>query len=296
MRVVLAVHGTASPAGQTVYAELAGRVGAHVPTALAHLDVVAPLLPDVARDGDIVVPVLLARGYHVRVDCAVAERCGAVVAPAVGPDPALVRLAQARLRAAGAGDAWPVVLAAAGSRDPRAQRDLATAARRLARLRRAPVELAFASRPGHVRAAVAELRRMHGGPVATGGWLIAPGRFADVTAQSGSDVTAGPLGADEALAGVVLRRVASVSTAHAAWSRLARAAPKTSAERAVPAGSRRERGPTPTPASCRPRIADGRGTLLPVKECVTANRSRGWAEAACQGGCESFSERPIAGR
>lgn len=116
MRLVLAVHGTASAAGQRVYRDLADRVGEEVPTALAHLDVQTPLLPDVVRPGDVVVPVLLARGHHVRVDCGAAAHAGALVAPAVGPAPALVSLAQRRLRDAGAADDWPVVLAAAGSR------------------------------------------------------------------------------------------------------------------------------------------------------------------------------------
>ena len=73
MRLVLAVHGTAAPAGQQVYRDLADRIGRHVPTVLAHLDVQVPLLPDVAQPGDVVVPLLLARGYHVRVDCASAQ-------------------------------------------------------------------------------------------------------------------------------------------------------------------------------------------------------------------------------
>ncbi len=210
MRLVLAVHGTASPAGQRVYAELADRVGAHVPAVLAHLDVQSPLLPEVVRPGDVVVPVLLARGYHVRIDCAAASDQGAIVAPAVGPDPALVSGAAARLNDAGAGPSWPVVLAAAGSRDPRALRDLQTAARRLRRLRGAPVELAFASRRDDVPQAVARLRATCGGSVAAASWLLAPGRFATVVEGSGADVVGAPLGAAPALVEIVMQRWSSV--------------------------------------------------------------------------------------
>ncbi|HWH29526.1 MAG TPA: CbiX/SirB N-terminal domain-containing protein [Mycobacteriales bacterium] len=210
MRLVLAVHGTAAPAGQQVYRDLADRVSAHVPTALAHLDVQTPLLADVVRAGDVVVPVLLARGYHVRVDCAGAGRLGAVVAPAVGPAQPLVALAQRRLREAGAGDGWPVVLAAAGSRDPAARRDLQLAARRLRRLRGTEVELAFASRAGEVAATVAAVRERCGGPLAVAGWLLAPGRFAAAAAAAGADVTAAPLGVDDAVVEVVLQRWSSV--------------------------------------------------------------------------------------
>ncbi|MFP5220347.1 MAG: sirohydrochlorin chelatase [Actinomycetes bacterium] len=216
MRLVLAVHGTASPAGQQVYRDLTDRVGAHVPTALAHLDVQTPLLADVARAGDVVVPVLLARGYHVRVDCTSAAALGAVVAPPVGPAQEVVALAQRRLREAGAGDDWAVVLATAGSRDPTAQRDLQLAARRLQRLRGTEVELAFASRPGEVAAAVAALRQRSGARVAVASWLLAPGRFASAAAAAGGDTTAAPLGADEALVAVVLQRWASARGALAA--------------------------------------------------------------------------------
>jgi len=210
MRLVLAVHGTASPEGQRVYRDLAERVGAHVPTALAHLDVQTPLLPDVVRAGDVVVPVLLARGYHVRVDCTAAAEAGALVAPAVGPAPELVALAQRRLQDGGAGDNWPVVLAAAGSRDATARRDLHLAARRLRRLRGTEVQLAFASRPGEVASAVRVLRERTGGPVAVASWLLAPGRFADAAASAGADVTTSPLGADGAVVDVVLQRFASL--------------------------------------------------------------------------------------
>lgn len=216
MRLVLAVHGTTSPAGQRVYRQLAARVAAHVPTALAHLDVQTPTLADVVRRGDVVVPVLLARGYHVRVDCEQALQRRAVLAPAVGPDPALVALADERLRAAGAGDDWPVVLAAAGSRDATARADLQLAADRLGRRRGQRVELAFASRPGEVAATVASVRDRTGGPVGVATWLLAPGRFAETVSASGADAVGAALGAHASVVRVVLQRWATAQEAVAA--------------------------------------------------------------------------------
>lgn len=209
MRLVLAVHGTASSAGQQVYRDLATRMAAHVPTVLAHLDVQTPTLEDVVRAGDVVVPALLTRGYHVQIDCAAAADRGAVVAPAVGPDPALVALADRRLRNAGTGGDWPVVLAAAGSRDATAQRDLRAAAQQLGELRGSRVDVACASRPGEVAAAVTALRQRTGGPVGVATWLLAPGRFFDVVTASGAEAVGAPLGADRVVVEVVLRRWAS---------------------------------------------------------------------------------------
>ena len=91
-----------------------------VPVLEAFVDVHGPYVDDVASvSGDaVVVPLLLAPGYHVHVDIARA------VAPppppsrrALGPSPLLTSLLMDRLRAAGARPGDAVVLAAAGSSD-----------------------------------------------------------------------------------------------------------------------------------------------------------------------------------
>jgi sirohydrochlorin ferrochelatase len=219
MALVLAFHGTRSPAGRATYMTLADRVAElvpEVPVRLGYLDVQEPVLSDVARPGDVVVPVLLARGYHVRVDCAAVAAPGVVVADAVGPDRALVTLAQHRLTEAGAGPDWPVVLVAAGSRDPAALADLDQAAAALATRRGTRVRVAMASRAGSVEAAVAELRAEQDRPIAAASWLIAPGVFASVAERCGADVVSRPLGACPTFAGVVVARYRAALQAMAA--------------------------------------------------------------------------------
>ena len=75
----------------------------------------------------VVVPLLLAAGYHVHVDIAqaVADRPDVRSTGALGPDDLLVDVLVERLEAAGAQRGGPVVLAPAGSSDARAQADSA---------------------------------------------------------------------------------------------------------------------------------------------------------------------------
>jgi sirohydrochlorin ferrochelatase len=219
MALVLAFHGTRSTPGRATYMSLVDRVAEAVPDTdvrLGYLDVQEPALADVVQPGDVVVPVLLARGYHVRVDCAAVASPLVHVADAVGPDPALVTLAQHRLTEAGAGADWPVVLVAAGSRDPVALADLELAAAGLAARRGRPVEVAMVSRPGSAEAAVARLRAAHGGPVAAASWLLAPGAFASAAERCGADVVSPPLGACATVAGVVAARYRAAASVLAA--------------------------------------------------------------------------------
>ena len=77
----------------------------------------------------VVVPLLLSGGYHVHVDIAgaVAGAAGAVAARPLGPDPRLVEVLRDRLVEAGADPRDPltaVVVAAAGSSDPRSVADV----------------------------------------------------------------------------------------------------------------------------------------------------------------------------
>src|SRR5690242_17688310 len=125
-------HGTRGPAGRRTLAQLRLDVAALRPgldVVAASVDVQKPALPDVVRrlTGErrrcVVVPLLLAAGYHVRVDVteAVADGDGlAVAARALGPDPALVDVLAERLAESGAGDDDALVLGAAGSSDPAA--------------------------------------------------------------------------------------------------------------------------------------------------------------------------------
>ena len=103
-------------------------------TTAAFVDVQPPTVVDVVAElggsgrAAVVVPLLLSGGYHVHVDIAgaVAGSADAVAARPLGPDPRLVEVLRDRLGAAGADRRDPataVVLAAAGSSDPRSVAD-----------------------------------------------------------------------------------------------------------------------------------------------------------------------------
>jgi sirohydrochlorin ferrochelatase len=220
--ILLIAHGTRDPAGAAVTEAVAEQVRtlAEVPVVPCYVDVRHPRPAEaLARlPGPVIaVPMFLAAGYHVRVDVpaqlAATGRDDVRLAETFGPDPALVAAAAARLRGAGmrAGDA--VVLAVAGSSDPSAQADGATAARRLARVLRAPVAVATIAAGGpRVDETVARLRVDGAARVAVASWLLAPGLFQRSLADSGADVVADPLATHDAVAGLVLTRYAAART------------------------------------------------------------------------------------
>ena len=184
----------------------------------AHVDVHKPALNDVvqrfAAQGRsiVVVPLLLSTGFHVRVDIARAIESAhglAVAAGALGPDPVLVRVLQQRLAESGAGPDDVVVLAAAGSSDPRAGADVQAMVEALSAARGgAPVSAGFlASATPTVVDAVAQARRDHPGrPVAIGTYLLAPGHFSSRLEAAGGDRVAAPLAPHPDLAALALTR------------------------------------------------------------------------------------------
>ncbi len=179
----------------------------------------APDGPDALDALDVVlVPLLLGRGHHVKVDlpAALAAEPGlrGVVAPPLGPDPLLADALAARLAEAGRRAGDPVVLAAAGSRDPDAAVDTGRAAALLSRrLGGAPVVPAYASAASPtVDDAVAGLRARGARRVAVASYFTAPGRFATQCAAAAPDLASAPLGAHEAVARLVLDRYDAAST------------------------------------------------------------------------------------
>jgi sirohydrochlorin ferrochelatase len=208
-QLVLASHGTSSPLGQAAVAQLVASVSSalsRVSVLGCHVDVqqpdVATTLSGIADDSAaIVVPLLLSAGFHVYVDLAeaVAEarlRIPAAVTPALGPDVRLAALLARRLAEVGVGPADSVVLAAAGSTDPRAVADCERMRRLLAAEIGNPVTLGFvsAARP-ELRAAVGAARRdlLLGGRVIVANYLLAPGHFSDRVVAAGGDLTTAPL-------------------------------------------------------------------------------------------------------
>ncbi|TDB98798.1 hypothetical protein E1266_02030 [Actinomadura sp. 7K534] len=229
-------HGTRDPAGPAAVRDLLALVRALRPglrVAESYGELSAPSLEDAAaglRGGPVVVvPLLLARGYHALID--VPERAGrllpgAVTARPLGPD-ALLAGALADLLtgpltgppgAAPAAGAAPypmlplrrtdtVVLGAAGSADPAGIADVRAAARLLARRLRRRVPHGFVAAGGPpLDEVVAGLRRAGAERVAVASYLLAPGRFHDRIAACGADAVTPPIGAHPAAARLVLRR------------------------------------------------------------------------------------------
>jgi sirohydrochlorin ferrochelatase len=201
----------------------------------AFLDLSAPRLPDVlaALYGDghrdvVVVPLLLGKAFHARIDLpsVVAEttarlpRLSVSVAGVLGPDPRLASTALRRLSAAGVAVGDPsvgVVLAAAGSSHRPANAAVSTVAGSWASLGFAGVEAAFASAAApDVPAAVAALRSRGARRIAVASWFLAPGRLPDrgaalARAADPGAAIAAPLGADPAIAELVLDRYAAAA-------------------------------------------------------------------------------------
>jgi sirohydrochlorin ferrochelatase len=155
-----------------------------------------PHVADVSA-GAVVVPLLLASGYHVLVDLP-AQAAGGRVTAAVGPDPRLAEALADRLVEAGYVAGGPVVLAAAGSADERARADVRWAAEQLADRLGVEVTAAFVA-GGDPR--LADLR-----PDTVAAYLVAPGAFHDACRTVGARVVSEPLGDHPAVAAVVLAR------------------------------------------------------------------------------------------
>lgn len=218
--LVLAAHGTRDPAGPPVLDALALAVAdaSEVATRVAYVDVIGPTVADVLAEVDgpvVVVPAFLAAGYHVRVDLPrqveACERGDVTIAPFLGPDERLLTAVAERLTEAGwrRGDA--VVLAAAGSSDPRALVDVDAVAAALPAHVGEPVSVGYvATAAPTVPEAVRRARGAGASRVAVASWLLAPGLFQNSLADAGADVVAEPLGAHPAVVAAVLDRYRSV--------------------------------------------------------------------------------------
>lgn len=207
--MLLAAHGTRSAAGSATTAALAAAVAAarpHIPVSTAFLDVADPPL-SAALDalGDqptVVVPLLLAAGYHVISDipAVVAGRAAVRVARHLGPDPVVVSIVAERLAAARPDPDVPVLLAAIESSRPSARAEVRQAADRLAEMLRRPVT---------VLPLGGELRDTRlPAPVAVATYLLAEGGFLDVLRDhvGAGGVVADPLGTHPALVELVWSR------------------------------------------------------------------------------------------
>jgi sirohydrochlorin ferrochelatase len=218
--LVAAAHGTRSPAGRRAMARLRLDIAALRPgleVAAASVDVQKPALPDVVRrltrSGRrcVVVPLLLAAGYHVRVDVADAVAAGdglALASAALGPDPVIVEVLADRLAECGPGPDDSLVLGAAGSTDPAAVADVEQVAVDLGRHLGRPVAVGYlsAAAPTVEEALTAARASAPDRPVTVLTFLLSPGFFADRLAQAGADRTTAPMAPHPRLAELVLRR------------------------------------------------------------------------------------------
>lgn len=211
--LILVAHGTRNSQGLATVTEIAAAVADHVgPVRTAFVDVLGPNPREVLADSDrpaVVVPAFLASGYHVNADLPARVRESGhprtIVTAALGPDPVLAEVMRVRLVEAGwsAGDA--VVMAAAGSSDPHARRELAHAAELLAG-RVGEVCLGFVATGTPTVAEVVRRLRRCGRRVFVASYLLAPGVFHTRLAGCGADGVAEPLGAHPDLVALLAQR------------------------------------------------------------------------------------------
>ena len=118
-----------------------------------------------------------------------------VLAAALGPDDRLVALLQHRLAQAGLAHDDVLVLAVAGSSDPRAVADCRVVAERLAAASGREVILGFlsAAEPRLADAVAAARAAYPGRRIVVSSYLLAPGYFQSLAEKAGADVVTAPL-------------------------------------------------------------------------------------------------------
>ena len=239
--LVAVAHGSRDPrSARTIHAlmDVVRAMRPDLDVRTAFLDLSAPRVSDVlsAVHGDgyreaVVVPLLLGRAFHARVDvpAAVAEaeqrypRFQVHVAEVLGPDQRLDLAAWDRLSQAGvaADDSeLGVILAGAGSSHAPANRLVAdVAARWQASTSWAGVVAAFAAAAEpDVPAAVAALRARGARRFAVGSWFLAPGLLPDRILQlardhAGDPLIAEPMADHPVVANLILDRYTASLTA-----------------------------------------------------------------------------------
>lgn len=223
-------HGTREPAGQQVIRDLLEAIAESLGVEVreAYVDVQDPRVDAVVdavavsdERGDapaaVVVPLLLAGGYHVYVDIAkaVADREDVVSAPALGPDERLIDIVLDRVREACIPDTATLVLAAAGSSDPRSQADTEAAADMLRVHWGGPVRIGYAAgiRPTVAEAVQAARENGEEMEVAVASFLLAPGYFQGRVEAAGADHFTAPLAPHPLLLDIVADRYREASGA-----------------------------------------------------------------------------------
>jgi sirohydrochlorin ferrochelatase len=231
LRLVAVTHGIPSPANREAVIRLVDAVASERPELdvsisfvdASNSDVAAALAAD-AEPEAVIVPLVLSAGFHVRTGLSLGlDRlgAGAHLAGELGPDDRIVAVLADRLLAVGLGDGDAVLLAAAGSNDPRAVRECFETARRLGHLLGRPVTVGFiAAAIPRLPDAIEMVREVHpGSRVVVGSYLLAPGTFYDAAAAAGADLIADPLllpdlPAPRELVELVLERYGAADSVH----------------------------------------------------------------------------------
>jgi sirohydrochlorin ferrochelatase len=227
--LILVAHGTRSTEGVQTIEELSSAVADRVgPLRTAFVDVLGPNPAEVLAEAGwptvgrsavgrsavgrsaVVVPAFLASGYHVHTDLpsrsAESGHPDVSVMPTLGPDTRLAEVMRDRLLEVGwrRGDA--VVMAAAGSSDPRARRELQWAATLLAG-RVGDVQLGYvATGEPRVSDVVNRLRAAGRRRIFIASYLLAPELFHDRLADIGATAVAAPLGVHPGVVDLVVDR------------------------------------------------------------------------------------------
>ena len=205
LRLVAVTHGAPSPENREAVIRLVDAVASERPgldVSISFVDAanrdVAASLAAAAEPDAVLVPLVLSAGFHVRTGLSLGlDRLGggAQLADELGPDDRIVAVLARRLADAGLDEDDTVVLAAAGSNDPRAVRECFETARRLGQRLGRSVTVGFiAAAIPRLPDAIEMIREVHpGSRVVVGPYLLAPGTFYDQAATSGADVIASPL-------------------------------------------------------------------------------------------------------
>ncbi|MCI2958128.1 cobalamin biosynthesis protein CbiX [Agromyces atrinae] len=238
LALLAVTHGAPSAENRAAVVSLVDAITARNPAAdvsidfidAQHTDVASALTQATRTRGAVIVPLVLSAGYHVRAGLALGldrlEGEGVELAAALGPDPRIVDVLAARLEAIGLQSSDALILAAAGSNDPRAVRECFETGRRLAARLGRPVTVGFiAAAIPRLPDAIEMVREVHpGSRVVIGTYLLAPGNFYDSVLAAGGDVVAEPLivpgsRVEDGLVELVLDRYAEAAMAGARTER-----------------------------------------------------------------------------
>lgn len=198
--LVATSHGTSVPEARAAITALVDAVrteAPHLEVSEAFVDVQQPAVAralDTIAGPAVVVPLLLAPGFHVHVDIGQAvDRPTADAARTLGPDSRLTDLMVARLAQAGATMHDVLVLGAAGSTNRAAARSIDAAARMLGATWGSPIPVGYVGGPGTpIEEVVRDVSRA-GRRVVVASYLMAPGYFHHQLTKCGADIVTHPL-------------------------------------------------------------------------------------------------------